>query len=187
VQVLYWLALSTWFGGALFIAVAAEVIFRTVKEHNPILPQVLSVNLEGQHGNLLAGTIVGHLISASRRIESACAAVLLVTMSGQWFLLDLQDPTTRTSMFVRSALYIAASGVLLFDGWFLWPRIWKFRQAFIDNADDPEKANPAHEQFDRYQRESELLLLVLVFLLLGIVLFSGSMGHVSYAYQAHNG
>ena len=44
-QILYWLALATWFGGLLFIAVAAPVIFRTIHESDPILPTVLSVNL----------------------------------------------------------------------------------------------------------------------------------------------
>src|SRR5580704_19328585 len=57
VQVVYWLALSTWFGGVLFIAAAAPVIIKTVKDADPLLPTVLSVNLEGQHGTLLAGGI----------------------------------------------------------------------------------------------------------------------------------
>ena len=43
--------------------VAAQVIMRTMHENNPLLPHVLSVNLEGQHGTLLAGTIIGNLIS----------------------------------------------------------------------------------------------------------------------------
>ena len=55
VQIVYWLALATWFGGVLFVAIAAPAVFRTVRENNPVLPHVLSVNLEGQHGTLLAG------------------------------------------------------------------------------------------------------------------------------------
>src|SRR3954454_21167129 len=57
VQIVYWLALATWFGGVLFVAISAPVILRTVRENNPILPHVLSVNLEGQHATLLAGSI----------------------------------------------------------------------------------------------------------------------------------
>ena len=177
VQVVYWLALSTWFGGVLFIAVAAQVIFRTVKENNPILPHVLSANLEGQHGTLLAGTIVGNLIAMLSRIELVCAGILLVTIVAQWFLIDLQVPWNRSSAFVRSGLYLAATLIVVYDWRFLWPKIWKYRQQFIDNADDPEQANPAREQFNRHQRESVTLLSILVFLLLGIVLFSGVMGH----------
>ena len=36
--------------------------FRTVRESNPLLPLVLSVNLDGQHGTLLAGSIVSNLL-----------------------------------------------------------------------------------------------------------------------------
>jgi hypothetical protein len=46
---------------------------------------------------------------------------------------------------------------------------------FIDNADDPDKANPASEKMDQHQRDSEVLLMILVFLLLGIILFSGNI------------
>ena len=69
VQIVYWLSLSTWFGGVLFIAVAAPVIFRTVRENNPILPGVLSVNLDNQHGTLLAGSIVANLLQILVRVQ----------------------------------------------------------------------------------------------------------------------
>jgi hypothetical protein len=175
VQTVYWLALSVWFGGAMFIGVAVQAIHRTVRENNPVLPHVLSVNLEGQHSTLLAGTIVGNLISALARIEIVCAAVLILALGSQWFLIDLTDPWVKVSAFVRSALCLAATGVVIYDGWFRWPKIMKARQEFIDNADDPEKANPASERLDRLQRDSEMLLMILVFLLLGIILFSGNI------------
>jgi hypothetical protein len=177
VQTVYWLGLSVWFGGAMFVGVAVETIHRTVRENNPILPHVLSVNLEGQHSTLLAGTIVGKLISALARIEIICAAVVLAALVGQWFLIDLADPWAKASAFLRTALCLAAMGVVIYDGWFLWPRIMKERQIFIDNADDPDKANPASERMDRLQRDSEMLLMVLVFLLLGMILFSGNIYH----------
>jgi hypothetical protein len=175
VQTVYWLALSTWFGGAMFIGVAAGAIHRTVRENKPVLPHVLSVNLEDQHSTLLAGTIVGNLISALTRIEIVCAGVLLVAIAAQWFLIDLADNWVKLSAFVRTALYLAATGVLIYNGWVLWPRIMKARQAFIEDADNPEKANPINEQLERLQRESEMLLMILVFLLLGIILFSGNI------------
>jgi len=177
VQTVYWLALSVWFGGAMFIGVAVQVIHRTVRENNPVLPHVLSVNLEGQHSTLLGGTIVGNLIAALARVELACAAVLFMVMGSQWFLVDLSDTWIKISAFVRSALFLAATAIVAYDGWVLWPRIIKTRQTFIDNADDPEKANPAIERLDRLQRDSETLLMILVFLLLGIILFSGNIYH----------
>jgi len=183
VQTVYWLALSVWFGGAMFIGLAVQKIHRTVRENNPILPQVLSVNLEGQHSMLLAGSIIGELISSLARIEIICAAIVLVMMGSQWFLIDLADPWTKSSEFVRCALGLAATGVVIYDGWFLWPRIIKARQTFIDNADDPDKANPVSEQLDRLQRDSEMLLMVQVFLLLGIILFSGNIHPPTFSFH----
>jgi len=159
----------------MFIGVAVQAIHRTVRENNPLLPHVLSVNLEGQHSTLLAGTIVGNIISKMTRIQLICAAVLLVAIGSQWFFIDLADVWVKASAFVRSALCLAATLVVIYDGWSLWPRIMSMRQSFIDNADDPDKANPASEQLDRLQRESEMLLMILVFLLLGIILFSGNI------------
>jgi len=175
VQTVYWLALSVWFGGAMFVWVAVQVIHRTVGENKPILPHVLSVNLEGQHSTLLAGTIVGNLISALAKIEIACAVALLLAIGAQWFLVDLADPLNKMSAFVRSALFLAATGTAIYDAWVLWPRAVASRQNFIDNADDPDKANPIREKLDKLQRESELLLKIQLFLLLGIILYSGGI------------
>jgi hypothetical protein len=109
------------------------------------------------------------------RVELICAAVLLLTIGAQWFVLDMHNPWNLASAFVRSALYLAATCLVIYDWRFLWPRIWASRQEFIEHADEPEVANPAREQFDRYQRQSVTLLTALMFLLLGIVLFSGAM------------
>src|SRR5215213_4882214 len=89
VQILYWLALSTWFGGVLFVAMAAPVIFRTVRENNPVLPHVLSVNLEGQHGTLLAGSIVGGLLARLVWLQLACGALLLLALIAHLFVADV--------------------------------------------------------------------------------------------------
>ena len=58
VQIAFWMALSTWFGAVLFVVLAPPIILRAVRQNNPVLPTVLSVNLEGQHGTLLAGSII---------------------------------------------------------------------------------------------------------------------------------
>ena len=174
VQIIYWISLATWFGGVLFIAVAAPVIFRTVKEGNPILPGVLSVNLEGQHGSLLAGSIVANLLKQLVRIELICAGGLLLALiaqlrvtetSGQHWLLPL----------LRAAMYLAAVGVVLYDWLSLSPRIEGARDLYVEHADEPEVANPAKDEFDRLHRESVNLLFVRVALLLAMILFSAGI------------
>jgi hypothetical protein len=174
VQIVYWLALSTWFGGVLFVAMAAPVIFRTVRENNPVLPHVLSVNLEGQHGTLLAGSIVGGLLARLAWVQLACGGALLLAIVAHFFVANLTG-ANETAAIIRTALFFAAGAVALYDGWFLWPQIWRHRQEFIDNADEPDVANPARDQFDRGQRRSVALLMAVLFLLLGVILFSGNI------------
>jgi hypothetical protein len=171
VQIAYWLALATWFGAVLFVALAPPVILRTMRDTKPVLPNVLSVNLEGQHGTLLAGTIMGNLIEPLIRLQLVCAGVLLVALAAQWFLIDLSGSMVVPPI-LRSALYIAAVVLLLYDWRVVWPKTWKYRQEYIDHADEPDVANPALDQFDRYQAESLRTLMIITCLLLGMILFS---------------
>lgn len=168
VQIVYWLALSTWFGGVLFIAIAAPIIFRTVRESNPLLPTVLSVNLEGQHSTLLAGTIVANLLAALTRVELICAGAVLVTtavqLGARW-----QD---WTAAIPRAAMFVAALVFMFYDWRVVGPRIERYRREYLDHADEPEVANPAREQFDQYHRQSVLLLMIELGLLLGMIVFS---------------
>jgi hypothetical protein len=174
VQIAYWLALSTWFGSVLFIAVAAPIIFRSVREMNPLLPNVLSVNLQGQHGELVAGTIVGHLLSRLALIEMGCAGALLVVLIMHPFVIETSD-ANRIPAILRTLMFIAAAALVLIDRFVLWPKIWKARQEYLDHADEPEIANPAKDRFDEEQRRSVMLMQAVLFLLLGMILFSGNI------------
>ena len=175
VQIVYWLALSTWFGGVLFIALSAPIIFSTVRQSNPILPTVLSVNLENQHATLLAGSIVANLLGRLIRIELACAAVLLLALLAQWFLIDMSNRQNLVFALLRTALFAAAVVAVVYDWRVLWPRILRKREEYIEHADEPDVANAAKDDFDRYHRESVTLLTVVLACLLGMVLFSASI------------
>ncbi len=174
VQIAYWLALATWFGAVLFATLAPPVILRTVRETNPVLPGVLSVNLDGQHGTLLAGSITSNLMSLVMRIELACAGVLLLAMLAQWFVVDLGGANV-VSPIVRTALAVAAAALLVFDWRVVWPKVLRYRQEYLDHADEPDVANPALDRFDRYQSESLLILRIVLALLLGLILFSANV------------
>jgi uncharacterized protein DUF4149 len=180
IQIIYWLGLATWFGCVLFIAVTWPVIFSTVREANPVLPTVLSVNLEGQHGTLLAGTIVANLIARLTRIQLICAGALLITIAIQlgahW-----QD---YASGIPRLILYLAAVGLLVYDWWFIEPKIHEQRKQYLDHADEPEAANAARQEFDRYHRQSVLLMYSLLGALLGIIVFSTTINPALRAFLA---
>jgi hypothetical protein len=174
-QIIYWLSLSSWFGGVLFIAVAAPVIFRTVREAKPLLPTVLSVNLENQHADLLAGSIVGNLLALLSRVQPVCAAGVLLGLLGQWWLAEWRGPGLLAQIILRSTLFTAAVVLVLYQRLVLWPRIERYRADYVDHADEPDVANPAKDQFDRLHHESVTVLMIVLGLLLGMVLFSGNI------------
>jgi hypothetical protein len=174
VQIVYWLALSTWFGAVMFIALAAPIIFRTVREANPVLPNVLSVNLEGQHATLLAGSVVGSLLSRLAMVQLACAAALVVTGIAQVFVADMTDRNLLVAL-LRLGLCAAAAGVVAFDRFVMWPRITRSRAEYVEHADEPEVANPAKDRFDAAHRRSMTLMMVTLGLLLLLIMYSANV------------
>ena len=122
----------------------------------------------------MAGTIVSNLIAQLVNIELICAGGLLIGLIGQWSLTDISEQNWLLPL-LRSAMYLAAVGFVVFDWRVIWPQITRHRDQYIEHADEPEIANPANDEFNRYQRESELLLRIRLALLLGLILFSGNI------------
>ncbi|QOV89980.1 hypothetical protein [Humisphaera borealis] len=175
VQLIYWLLLSAWFGLVLFGAMASPAIFKTVQEADPTLPTVLSVNLDGQHGALLAMTINAQILTRLLWLQLVCAGGLLVSIAIQWFLAGRSEQAIFINA-LRSALLLAAIGLLIYGWRSVWPRMAEQRRTYIDNADDPEVALPARDQLTRLYRESEIVQLALATVLSALILFSTSMG-----------
>lgn len=174
VQILYWTALSVWFGGVLFVALSPPIVLRVVRESNPILPNVLSANLDGQHGTLLGSLIVSSLATYVLRIELVAAIVMLIGIVGQWVLIAPSGSAVFPPL-IRAALYIAAVVLLVYQWRVVWPRMLKSRQEYIDHADEPDIANPALDQLDRHQAESTWVLLAMTGLLLLLILMSAAI------------
>ncbi len=171
VQTVFWALLGAWFGSAAFVALAAGVIQRVVKQHDPTLPRVLRVNLDGQHSTLLSSDVVFHLMQLLQRIGIACAAGLFLALIAQIWMTQPVG-IARVEAAVRATLFIAAVVTLVFNGRFVWPAIAQHRNTYIEHADTPEIANPALEQLDHYQREAALVLYIQLVLLLAMILFS---------------
>jgi len=172
VQTVYWLALSTWFGGLLFISIIWPIIYRTIGDYDPTLPTVLSVNLEKQHSALLASDIVANILRLFSRVQLGCAAALLLMLVAQWGVMDLSQ-RNKLHAIIRGVLFIAAVISTLYDRYFIWPKMMQHRQTYIDHADEPDIANPAKDQLDRYQQESARLLFIQLVLLSLMMIFSG--------------
>jgi hypothetical protein len=175
VQTVYWLALATWFGGLMFTALVWPVILTTLKEEDPTLPRVLSVNVDHDHASLLAGTLIGAMLRHMAGVQIVCAGFVLVALIAQWLVIS-EDSLSRLSALARCILFVAAAGMLVYDRRILWPKIWKAREQFLENADNPDAANPIRDRFNRQQQTSMLLMfLQLVLLSLMIIFSSGIM------------
>src|SRR4051794_23066455 len=175
VQIVYWLSLATWFGGVLFIAVAAPVIFRTIRDQRPLLPTVLSVNLENQHADLLAGSVVANLLEILSRVELFCSGGVLLGLVGQWFLAEKGGSALLTQMILRTVLWLVATVLVVYDWRVVWPRISQYRQEYIEHADEPDVANPAKGKFGRYHWGRGNGLVIVVLFLFGLVFFCGKI------------
>lgn len=171
VQTIYWVAVSTWFGGVLALALAVPVIFRVIRDANPILPDVLSVNLDNQHGSLLAGDLVGAIVRLLSNLQLICAGLVLLMLAGQWLVMDLTNQN-KLHAILRSTFFLAAVGLACYDRYVVWPRAWRHRQAYVKNADDPDVANVEKEKMERYARESAALLSFTLVALSLMVIFS---------------
>jgi hypothetical protein len=178
VQIFFWMALATWFGAVLFVAVAPQIIQKTVRENNPVLPSVLSVNLEGQHGTLLAGSIVAALMAPLQKLELVCSGLLLLALIGQWLILAPSMGSDLLLAILRTAMYLSATVLLIYDWRVVWPRSLKFRQEYLDHADEPEVANPALDHLEKSEGESAMILQFIMAMLIGMILFSASITYV---------
>jgi hypothetical protein len=172
VQTVYWLALSVWFGGLMFISIIWPIVYRTIADAHPNLPTVLSVNLENQHASLLASDIIANILRFFSRIQLACAAAIFITLIAQWAVMDL-NASNKLHAIIRCALFVAAALLILYDRYGIWPKLMLHRQTYIDHADEPDIANPAKDQFDKYQQESMRILAFQIVLLSLIIIFSG--------------
>src|SRR5439155_4505177 len=142
-----------------------------MRDEKPVLPGVLSVNLEGQHGTLLGGSVIGRIMEVLFRLELACAAAILVTLIAQWMILRPTGGYVVTPL-LRVVVYLGAVVLMIYHWRVLWPRMWKQRQEDIDHAHEPAVANPAPKHLDRLQGEGAMVGFFLVALLGGRIVFS---------------
>jgi hypothetical protein len=180
VQTFYWAGLSTWFGAALFLMLATPIILRVLREEDPTLPRVLSVNLDSQHATLLALNLIGHLMQALTRVGLICAGAVLLGLISQ-ALATTGSGAQVIRLIARTMLFLVGTGIALFEWLSLSRRVNHVRDQYIEYADDTDRAMKHRAVFERLHRQRMNLLFVLAASLLGLIFFSSSTGVIRLA------
>jgi len=174
IDAIYWLTLATWFGSVLFKCIAPPVIFKSILQADPTLPRVLSVNLDRQHSTLLAGQVVSDLVQMLFRIEVVCMIAFGPALAAKWFITELSDGRIILPALVTT-LYMLAVAFELYAWRVVWPKVMAHRAKYIEFADEPDVANPELDLFDRYSIEASSVTRNMLFVLMGMVLFSAAL------------
>ncbi len=174
VQGLYWLALGTWFGALIMLAMGAAATFKVMRTYHPLtlmpsLP-VLGEQTVGSNENvatMLAGSIVGLMLDHLRILEMLCAGVLIFTTLLQLITFRrrlARDGVGQWMNTLRVALLIGAIGALAADTFYVNPRIKELRPAMHD-APEPAVRDALQVEFDRFHgygvRLASMMILML--------------------------
>lgn len=174
IDAIYWLSLATWFGCVLCCAVVPPIVLRVITQADPTLPRVLSVNLDKQHSVLLAGDVVGAILSTLFRVQTVCCLAFLPVLIAKWFTVDLTGQRIAMPILL-SALFVMAAAFMFYGSRVVWPKVLAHRQTYLDNADNPDIANAELDQFDRYSNELFSVVRNLLFALIGMLIFSAAL------------
>lgn len=174
VQIFYWLFLSLWLGGMVFLAFSAPVIFRVVRRLEVRSGVYTDPNLIDEQTEVVAGEIVGTLLARVGQVQMICVTALLPLMAVQLMLIDLTGSNLGAAA-VRLLLWLVALVVLIYEWRVHYPRTWALRKEFLAEAGNPEKADLSRSAFEREHRRSEQLFLVMVCIVVGLVMLSANI------------
>jgi hypothetical protein len=79
-EVLHVTALAFWLGAVVMTGIAAAVIFPTIKDLKPALPDY--ANYHGDHWMLLAGRVANNVFFGARIVQVLCALVTVASLIG---------------------------------------------------------------------------------------------------------
>jgi hypothetical protein len=174
VQIFYWLVLAIWLGGIVFLAIAAPVIFRTVRRLDVRSGKYTDPNLIDEQTAVVAGEVVGMLLARLGQVQMVCATALLPLMIAQLVVADMSG-TNFMAAILRFVLWAVAVGLLLYEWRSHYPRTWELRRRFLADAGDPEKADGSRAAFEREHRRSEQLFLAMICIVIGMVMLSANI------------
>lgn len=177
----YWLALGTWLGAMIMLALAAAATFHVSREMNVTVPllEYAPSHLAGRDAEVLGGNIVGRMIDHLSVLQMVCAVLIFITLLFQLtvFRATLHLRAGSAGNVLRVLLLVAALGLLKADRIYINPAVHEHRTRLYEpDLTDAEYAD-AREAFDTYHHLSENVGKATVFVLIGAMLTSAFALH----------
>lgn len=172
----YYLALGTWFGAIVMLAISAAVTFHTVRAYEPTLHASPwnQPELAAQAPVILAGAIVGGSVHALNIVQIICAIIVALTLIAQHtaFRSYLSCRITSVRNIVRLILIAIPAAVLLLTLCWIMPNILVHRSIMWDMTQTTAVREQAHDDFEHFHKLSERTVGFASFALAGSVLVS---------------
>jgi len=177
----YWLALGTWLGAMVMLAIAAATAFQVSREHGVTLPsmQYEGSHLAGRDAEVFAGHVVGGMIDKLAIVQMACAVLIFITLLLQLtaFRATLHLRPGSAGNVLRVLLLVVVLALLKFDRIHVNPTIHEHRTAMYEPDISETAYTTARAAFDRYHKLSENVGKATVFLLIGAMFTSAFALH----------
>lgn len=173
---LYYLALGTWFGAIVMLAIGAAATFQTVRAYEPTLHVAPwdHPELVAKGPSILAGAVVGASLKGLMVVQIICAIIVVIALIAQHTL--FRQYLTRTVLSVRNVvrLLLAAvpAGMLLLNIFWITPQILNHRDTMWDMNQPASVREKAKADFDGFHKLSERTTGLTAFALAGCVLVS---------------
>lgn len=188
----YYLALGTWLGAIVMLAISAAATFQTVRAFEPSLHVAPWDQPEhASHApSVLAGAIVGSSLNGLKVVQVICALIVVVALIAQHTLFRQYLACTVTSVrnLVRLLLVAGPVAILLLNIFWITPQILEHRDRMWDMSQPAEVREQAKEDFDFFHKMSERTTGMTAFALAGCVLVSSLvLGHARKESQVTTG
>ncbi|MCC7147345.1 MAG: hypothetical protein IT443_12940 [Phycisphaeraceae bacterium] len=179
-QAAYWLSLGLWVGALVAVAIAAAVIFKTIRAHEPTIGIEPYRQLPERAGDILAGAAVGQTLRALAILQRGCAVVLVICVVLQcaFFADRLAGGAGGWRNVLRVGLLALPMMILMVDLWLVSPRIWTLRGAMYDPQRTPEARALFRVRFMFWHQTSERLVGSAAVLLVAATVASSFAFHV---------
>jgi hypothetical protein len=152
----YYLFLGIWLGAIVLLAAGAGIVFRVVREHQPVLGQrpYDDPAVADQGANILAGAVVGDMIQALGLIASLCAMGAVACAGLQLALLRDRMGAAWANV-LRTGGILFAVGLLGYHALAIVPDIEQHRTAMYDPVVTEQQRMTARAQFQPLHEASE--------------------------------